>query len=450
MPEFYRKIEETIKDHFARKDDRIIMIDGARQVGKTHIIRKTVPAFFKHFVEINMITDYEDRKLFSKVRSVEDFYIAVNSYADVSSGSKDDTIIFLDEIQQYIKLIPLLKALREDGKYSYIASGSLLGVAMSKKIWIPMGSIRNIYMYPMDFEEFLYARGFGKDAITGYRKKYERHESLSEPMHEDLLDQFRRYLVVGGLPYSVSLYLESHNLVKVREYQTETMNYYAGDAAKYDSEHKMSVGNIYSGIVSNMQNKKKRVVAKDIEGKAQARFDNYTEEFGYLANSGIALEVQAVSGPVYPLNKSIPKNLVKLYLNDPGLLTNRLYGTSYQAVMDDIPSINLGSLYETAVACELKAHGYDLYYYDNRSKGEVDFLINDDKTLGVLPIEVKSGKDYYVHLSLDTFISNPDYPVHSAYVLSNDRDVRWENNILYMPVYYIMFIQKEPCDFVYF
>ena len=193
-------------------------------------------------------------------------------------------------------------------------------------------------------------------------------------------------------------------------------------------------------IPSNMENKKKRVVVKEIEGKGRRQSSQYLDEYEYLISSGIALNVQAVSEPAFPFTQSVTKNLVKFYLNDPGLLSSVLYGDNIRAVLDDDRSINLGALYETVVACELKAHGHELFYYDNRSRGEVDFLINDYDNLTALPLEIKSGRDYKIHSAISNLVSNGGYRIKKGIVFSNSREIREEKGILYLPIYFIMFL----------
>ena len=221
---------------------------------------------------------------------------------------------------------------------------------------------------------------------------------------------------------------------------------YRTDASKYDEERKLKIRRIYDMLPSQLENKKKRIVYQNIEEKKGKRFTDYQDEFEYLIESGIALDVKAVSQPKYPLIESSSKNLMKLYLNDVGLLTSLLYGMNINAVLNDERSINLGAVYESVVAQELRAHGYNLYYYDNKKKGEVDYLINDTNTVQVLPIEVKSGKDYKEHSALTTFLDDNEYNIHQAIVFSNEQDVHQENGILYMPIYYIMFLLQSPSD----
>ena len=435
----YRKIESLIEEHLKSDSNKILLIDGARQVGKSYIIRYVGSKLFENYIELNMIEDYLGDRLFENTRTIEDFYLQVSMLAGDKMKEKENTLIFIDEIQAYPHLLTLLKFLVQDGKFSYIASGSLLGVTLSETTSIPMGSIRKVRMYPLDFEEFLYANGMNEIVISSMRIKFERLEALDEPMHNKMIDLFRKYLLVGGMPDAVNAYIESKNIQSVREIQNEIHDYYAADASKYDSERKLKIRRIYDLIPSNMENKKKRVVAQSIEDKKGKTFADYQDEFEYLIGAGIALNVQAISNPVFPLIESTGKNLLKLYLNDVGILTGILYGNNIRAVLDNEKSINLGSVYESVVASELAAHGHKLFYYDNRSKGEVDYLIDDYDSLSAVPIEVKSGKDYTVHSALNNFVKNEDYHIKKAYVVSNEREIKTEGKITYIPIYYIMF-----------
>ena len=440
---FYRKISKTIENHLTSDDNRIMLIDGARQIGKTFIIRHVGKELFKNYVEINLLEDLDSEKQFAQINDIDEFYMQLSIAAEGKLGNKKDTLIFLDEIQAYPQLLTLLKFLREDGKYTYIASGSLLGVALKKTVSIPMGSIKEVHMYPMDFEEFLLANGISSDVIEKIKNAFTNKETLPEGVHNTMLKLFKYYLICGGLPDAVKMFIEKQNIVQVRELQLETHNYYGIDASQYDKDNGLKIRAIYDLIPSFMENKKKRIVAKEISSKKGETFARYQDEFEYLITSGISNEVRAVPTPVFPLTQGMEKNLLKLYLNDVGILTAILYGNNINSIIQDERSINLGSVYETAVASELKAHGYDLFYYDNRKKGEVDFLINDYEGQGVLPIEIKSGKDYSLHAALDKFIANEDYPVKKAFVFSNEREIRAEGSITYFPIYMIMFLDKH-------
>lgn len=442
----YRKIEKNLEEHLQSNSDKIMIVEGARQVGKSYIIRKVGTDLFQNFLEINFVKDDEGPRLFKNVRTVDDFYIALSSFGGTRLNNYDDTLVFIDEIQQYGQYLTLLKFLREDHRYRFIASGSLLGITLRSTTSIPIGSIIRKEMFPLDFEEFLIANGVGGEAIGQIRAGYAQRQSLPKDLHNYLLDLFRRYLIVGGMPDAVNEYLDSHNVVRVREVQESIQTLYGDDASKYEEDNGKSllIRRIYDMIPSQMENKKKRIVVKDIKDKKGDRFDNYRDEFEYLISSGIALNVNAISNPRYPLVESVMKNLLKLYYNDVGLLTNRLYANNIKPLLEDIKSINLGSVYESVVAQELKAHGHKLFYYDNRHKGEVDFLINDNTTLSVLPLEVKSGKDYTVYSALNRFLNEPEYNIQSGIVLSNEREVRNDGKVTYMPVYFTMFIDNRP------
>ncbi len=436
----YRKIAALIEEHLTSDTSKVLLIDGARQVGKSYIIRYVGNKLYKNYIEIDMQEDKEGDGLFSGVKTIEDFYLAVSMIHGDKLGSKKDTLIFIDEIQTYPNLLTLLKFLVKDDRYTYIASGSLLGITLKETSSIPMGSIRKVRMFPLDFEEFLYANGVSKLVIDTMYKCFKEKRALEETMHDKLLDLFKKYLLVGGLPDAVNEYINTKNIQRIREIQNEIREYYAIDAAKYSDERRLKIMAIYDLIPSNMENKKKRVVYKDIEGKKGKRHNDYEDEFDYLLSSGIALGVKAISEPRYPLIQSTSKNLIKLYYNDVGLLTSRLYGNNIRAILDDDMSINLGSVYETVVCSELIAHGHDLYYYDNRLKGEVDYLIEDQDKLSVLPIEVKSGKDYTVHSALNNLLSTKEYNITEAYVLSNSSKLFTKNNITYLPIYLSQFL----------
>ena len=436
----YRKIDSVIEEHFQSQSKKVLLIDGARQVGKTTIIRYVGQKRIENFIEINMVEDVLGNQLFSNVKTVEDFYLQVSMLAGDKMKEKENTLIFIDEIQAYPHLLTLLKFLSQDNHFTFIASGSLLGVALQETTSIPMGSIRKVRMFPLDFEEFLYANGLNKIFLSNIRKKFENLETLDEPTHYKMMDLFKKYLLVGGLPDAVNAFLETKNIQAVREIQNEIHDYYAVDASKYDADNRLKIRRIYDLIPSNMENKKKRVIVKDIENKKGKTFDNYRDEFEYLIGAGIALNVQAISNPTFPLIESAGKNLMKLYLNDVGILTGILYRNNIRAILDDQKSINLGSVYETVVASELIAHGHKLFYYDNRNKGEVDYLIDDYDSLSVVPIEVKSGKDYTVHSALNTFVQNEEYGVKKAIVLSNERQITVKGKIIYLPIYYLMFL----------
>ena len=441
-----RKFTSVIEHYLTEERDKILLVNGARQIGKSYLIRYVGQKLYSHYVEINLQEDKDGVAIFANVHTTKDLYMQVSAIANEVLGDQSDTLIFLDEIQVYPHLLTMLKFLREEGRYQFIASGSQLGIALSETTSVPIGSVAIETMYQLDFEEFLWASGEGKEAIDGMRECYQNKQPLPDGTHRFMLQQFKYYLLVGGLPDAVNHFVASHNVREVRRIHHDIHELYRTDASQYDDERKLKIRRIYDMIPSQLENKKKRIVYQSIEEKKGKRFSDYEDEFEYLIESGITLDVKAVSTPKYPLSESSSKNLIKLYLNDIGLLTYLLYDLNINAVLQDERSINLGTVYESVVAQELKAHGYQLYYYDNKKKGEVDFLINDAHTIQVLPIEVKSGKDYTEHSALTRFLSDKEYGISQAVVLSNEQRVYYEKGIWYMPIYFVMFIQRDVVE----
>lgn len=416
-----RKIEKTIINYLNSNSNKIMIIDGARQIGKSFIIRyvatEILKSKFTNYIEINFVEDSLSDRLFSNINNKEDFYLQLSMIAGDKMKEKDNTLIFIDEIQEYPQFLTMLKFLKQDDKFTYICSGTLLGVTLTKTPSIPIDSIDVVRMYPLDFEEFLYANGFNEVAIDSIHAKFIKKETLESTIHNKLLDLFKKYLLTGGLPDAINSFINDRNIFNIRKIQSDIYDYYGDGASKYDKDHKLKIKRIYDLIPSNLEDKKKRVVVKNIENIKGKRFSNYQNEFDFLINSGIALEVKAISTPVFPLIESSGKNLLKLYLNDAGLLSNILYKTNIKAILNDEKSINLGTVYESVVASKLKAHGHNLFYYDNKANGEVDFLIDDYDTLSFLPLELKSGKNYTIHSAINNFLSNKSYNVKQGIVL---------------------------------
>ena len=314
----YRKIESYIENHLKSASNKILIIDGARQIGKSYIIREVGKRLFPNYIEINMEIDKVGDRNFAEAKTVDDFYLALSTVAGDKMKDKDSTLVFIDEIQAYDHLLTLLKFLREDNKFTYIASGSLLGVTLKTTSSIPLGSIEIKHMYPLDFEEFLIANGVGSLLLDVMHKNFANKVPMSESVHNKLLDLFKKYLLVGGLPDAVNEFLTTKNIVAIRNIQNEIHNLYGVDAARYEGLHnRLKIQRIYEMIPSNLENKKKRIVAKGIENKTGKRMSDYAEEFDYLVSSGIALEVKAISKPSFPLIENSGKNLKETaYLGD--------------------------------------------------------------------------------------------------------------------------------------
>lgn len=437
---FKRKIETELYDYYRDiNDPKILIVYGARQIGKSYIIRETASKTFKNYAEIDLKDDYEGKGLFHNVKSTKDFYLLVGSlFGDLNNY--EDTIIFLDEIQYYPHLLTMLKPLKQEKKYRYIVSGSLLGITLQHS-FIPMGSIQERRMFPMDFEEFLWANNYSIETINYLKNCFRDLAPINDSVHEYTLSLFKDYLLSGGLPDAIVEYVEKRNVSSMRNIQNDIFNYYKDDCSKYDKEHKLKIRRIYDLLPAYMTNKVKRIKFKSLEGKDDSNLENYEDEFDYLFDSGIALKSRAVSNPIFPLDESKSKNLIKTYYNDVGLLTNILYKNNIDAVLNKDKNINLGSVYETVSAMELSAHGHELYYFDSKKVGEVDFLINDYNSLSIVAIEIKSGNDQNNFRAIPKLV-NPtgNYKMCKGYVFGNKNIVKKENNLITLPIYLIMFL----------
>ena len=227
---FNRKIEPKLYDYYNDKNAKIIIIDGARQIGKSYIVRATASKHFKNYIEIDLKSDFEGEQLFKNINTTKSFYLLVGALYGDKLDSLENTIIFLDEIQFYPQLITLLKDLKKENRYRYIASGSLLGVTL-KHIFIPMGSIEEIKMYPIDFEEFLWANNVSKEVISYLKNCFDNKIKVEDPIHQRILSLFKDYLISGGLPDAVINYVINKNVYKTREVQNQIFAYYKDDCS---------------------------------------------------------------------------------------------------------------------------------------------------------------------------------------------------------------------------
>lgn len=437
---FKRKIEDDLDRYFKSPDEtKILVIYGARQVGKSFIIRETAKKVFSNYAEIDLKDDFEGEKKFANIKTTKDFYLLVGSLFG-NLNNAEDTIIFLDEIQYYPHLMTMLKPLNKEKKYRYIVSGSLLGITL-RHAFIPMGSITERKMFPMDFEEFLWANNYSLETIDYLKDCFHNLKDINESIHSYTLRLFQDYLLSGGLPDAVNEYVVNKNVSKMRTIHEEIYKYYQDDCSKYDEDKKLRIRRVYDLLPSTMANKVKRIRFKSIENKDDVNLERYEEEFDYLFDSGIALPSRAVSNPVFPLIDSRSKNLLKVYFNDVGLLTYILYKNNIDAVLNKNKGVNLGSVYETVSAMELIAHGHTLYYFDSKKVGEVDFLVNDYENLTVLPIEIKSGKDQNNYRAIPKLTKQDgNYKMKKGYVFGNKNIVALKDNLIVLPIYLIMFI----------
>lgn len=439
-----RKIEKRIND-FYQNNKKALLITGARQVGKTYTIRKFANENYSSFIEINFLENKIAKELFEKSYDSSDLLMKLSVITN-KPLIKNETLIFLDEIQECKEIITAIKFLVEEGSYKYILSGSLLGVDLKDIRSIPVGYMDIFEMYPLDFEEFIIANGVSKDIIDYLLKCYSEKKCVDEIVHKKMLSLFSLYLIVGGMPAVVMKYIETNNIQLVIQEQQSIIQLYKKDISKYDGKQKLYLEEIYDLIPSELNSKNKRFVLNKIN--ENFKLSRNQNSFIWLKDAGVALQTSCVSEPVIPLKLSKMSNLFKLFLSDVGLLASMYMNNIQIKILNHEIDINYGSVYENVVAQELKAHNFDLYYFNSKKQGEVDFLIElNDK---ILPIEIKSGKDYAKHSALNNLLNNKNYNIDQALVLYNG-NVKTIDSISYLPIYMMMFIKKQEIanNFIY-
>lgn len=430
-----RKVEQRLERF--RQEDKALLITGARQVGKTFIIREFGKQAYQSFIEINFLEDKTAASLFENARDSRDLLLRLSAIAD-KPLIPGQTLIFFDEVQECPEIVTAIKFLVEEGSYRYILSGSLLGVDLKDIRSVPVGYMDIVQMYPLDFEEFALANRVSPNVIDALREAFEEKRPVDAVVHERMMALFRLYLVVGGMPAAVMKYLETNNLRDVIGEQQAIIALYKKDIARYDPEEKLYLEDIFDLIPSELNCKNKRFILNNLN--ENFKFSRYSNSFLWLKDAGVALPTFCVAEPTVPLRLSKSSNLFKLFLSDVGLLASMYMDHIQVKILNGEKSINFGAVYENAAAQELKAHGFDLYYFNSKKQGELDFLI--ERNGHVLPIEIKSGKDYTKHAALSNVLANEDYDIPEAYVFQND-NVSQTGKITYYPIYMLMFVEKQ-------
>ena len=431
-----RKIEKTLEDFFEKKEQKALLITGARQIGKTFSIREFGKRY-PSFVEINLLENKTARSLFEEADSSEEILLRLSLLVE-KTLIPGETLIFLDEVQECKELVTAIKFLVEEGSYQYVLSGSLLGVDLKDIRSVPVGYMDTVEMYPLDFEEFAAANGVSERVLQILKEAFDEVKDVDAVIHDKMMELFRLYLIVGGMPAVVKKYLETNNLQEVIKEQKSILEAYKKDIAKYDPENKLYLEDIFELIPSELNAKNKRFILKNLN--ENFKFSRYSNSFLWLKDAGVALPAFCAEEPMAPLLLSKATNLFKLFLSDVGLLAAMYMNNIQIKVLNKEADINFGSIYENAAAQELKAHGFNLYYFNSKKQGELDFLVEQGGE--VLPLEIKSGKDYTRHAALNHVLENERYHISKAFVFHNG-NVSRKDKIVYYPIYMLMFVQKE-------
>ncbi len=431
-----RKIDSELERFFA-SSNKALLLTGARQIGKTYSIRCFGEANYESFIEINFIENRQYIDVLGKASDAQDLLLKLSTLTR-KSFVPGKTLVFFDEVQECPEIVTMIKFLVEEGNYRYILSGSLLGVYLNDLRSAPVGYMDIKEMYPMDLEEFALAVGIPQKVIDVIEENYRNRTSVDEFLHKKLMEVFRLYLVVGGMPAAVKKYLDTNNLQLVVAEQQSIVRLYHQDISKYDKNNKLYIAEIFDRIPAELNAKNKRFILKNLN--ENIKFSRYENSFLWLRDAGVALPTYNVEEPTVPLLLSSTRNLFKLFLSDIGLLASMYADGIQMALLSGETNINFGAVYENVVAQELHAHGFPLYYYNSKRQGELDFVVERKGT--ALPIEVKSGKDYERHRALANVMMTSAYGIGEAYVLCND-NLMVKGNITYLPMYMMMFIKHE-------
>ncbi|MCI8306229.1 ATP-binding protein [Adlercreutzia muris] len=423
-----------------------LLVDGARQVGKTYLVREFGRNNYGTFVEINFANTPEAKDIFKGSLNAKTLIPLLSSFTE-TEFVPGDTLIFFDEIQECPQARTAIKFLVEDGRFDYIESGSLLGVTYESVPSLPVGYESELRLYPLSFEEFCQALGENSIALETARDCFQQESALPEVIHNKLMELFRYYLVVGGMPAAVAKFVETRDMAQVHRVQSDILRLYRADISKY-ARNKAHVKAIFDAIPAELSKKNKRFKLSDLA--KSARTERYESDFIWLADAGVALPCFNVTELVAPLLLNRQHSVFKLFLCDTGLLMAMLGPSVQFKVLQGKLDINWGAILENAFAQILTANGFDTLYYEKAKHGEIDFVVQKDEK--IIPIEAKSGRIFRAHASLDNVMKVKSWGLDFAYVFCREntaveasipegRDI--ECTIAYMPWYMISFLKPD-------
>ena len=432
----YRK-DSIIIEEWLKRSDKALLVTGARQIGKTWLIREEIAKSGYRKFEVNFI-DQPDLVDYLNVKMSANEFLVKLKMIMPEDCKPQETVVFFDEIQKCPEIVTKIKFLVEEGSFKYVMSGSLLGVELKGITSVPVGYLTVLRMYPMDFEEFMIANNVSKTTLEMLKAKFETCQPVDEFIHQKLLSLFFIYLIVGGMPDAVKIYIATKDIREVDKVQRDIVALYKEDFSQYESEDKkLKLISIYDIIPAELNKQNKKFVFTMLN--KELKFDRYENSFLWLKDAGVALPVYNVEAPVIPLKASKSSNVFRLFSNDTGLLTSAYPAETKLELINKNSEVNNGAHFENAVAQQLTANGLEPYFCKKKNIGELDVLVEMDGK--VVPIEVKSGKAYKAHKSLDNFIKISDYHIEKAYVLSV-ANMEQEGSVVYLPIY-MCYLLKE-------
>ena len=432
----YRK-DSIIIEEWLKRSDKALLVTGDRQIGKTWLIREEIAKSGYRKFEVNFI-DQPDLVDYLNVKMSANEFLVKLKMIMPEDCKPQETVVFFDEIQKCPEIVTKIKFLVEEGSFKYVMSGSLLGVELKGITSVPVGYLTVLRMYPMDFEEFMIANNVSKTTLEMLKAKFETCQPVDEFIHQKLLSLFFIYLIVGGMPDAVKIYIATKDIREVDKVQRDIVALYKEDFSQYESEDKkLKLISIYDIIPAELNKQNKKFVFTMLN--KELKFDRYENSFLWLKDAGVALPVYNVEAPVIPLKASKSSNVFRLFSNDTGLLTSAYPAETKLELINKNSEVNNGAHFENAVAQQLTANGLEPYFCKKKNIGELDVLVEMDGK--VVPIEVKSGKAYKAHKSLDNFMKISDYHIEKAYVLSV-ANMEQEGSVVYLPIY-MCYLLKE-------
>jgi predicted AAA+ superfamily ATPase len=429
-----RKILHAFTAWKNSKNKVALLVKGARQVGKTTSIREFGQQNYEHFIEINFEKNKSSRRAFDGDLDARTIIINLSAqgFGPFEPGK---TLVFFDEIQSCPAARTAIKFLVEDGRFDFIESGSLLGLNYKEVSSYPVGFEEQIDMFPLDFEEFLWANGVSSDVIEVVSEAYHTLAPVSNFIHDKMTDLFRKYLIVGGMPAVVNAFLDNDDISQTIRQQNIILANYRDDISLYAGNDKDKAKAIFDAIPAQLDKKNKRFYLSSLEKGASTR--RYEQATNWLHDAGIAYHCFNISSLTLPLSFAEKRNLYKLYMLDTGLICAMSMNGIQGALLSGDLKINEGMVVENYVATVLAKKGIPLYYYDKKTRAELDFVWNDGGKLSV--IEVKSGNEYRKHIALDNAIEDNPNTFKRKIVLCKG-NVETTDTVLYLPLYMAMLL----------
>lgn len=436
----YRKDSITVRE-WLKNSNKALLVTGARQIGKTWLIRDEIDKSDYTRFEVNFIDQPDMVQYLNTEMSAEEFLVKLKMIMP-EQCKPHETVVFFDEIQKCPEIVTKIKFLVEEGSFKYVMSGSLLGVELKGIASAPVGYLTVLRMYPMDFEEFMVANDVSDTTLEMLKEKYETCSPVDEFIHQKLLSLFFVYLIVGGMPDAVKTYVKTKDIREVDKVQRDIVTLYREDFTQYELEDKkLKVKSIYDIIPAELNKQNKKFVFTMLN--KELKFNRYENSFLWLKDAGVVLPVYNVDAPVIPLLAGKSSNVFRLFSSDIGLLTSAYPAETKMELINKNGEVNNGAHFENAVAQQLKANGFEPYFCKKKNIGEMDFVIEMNGK--VVPIEVKLRKSYKAHKALDHFMKVPDYHLEKAYVFSVG-NVEKAGSVMYLPIYMCYLLKEQQLE----